>query len=257
MVSLKSDAEIEIMAEGGRRLAKVLKTLKSKVKAGVTTNFLDELSFKLIKESGAEPAFLGYTPPGSAVAYPKTLCASINEVVVHGIPSERVIAEGDVVKIDLGLRYQGFYLDAAMTVAVGKVSKEIKKLISTTRKALEKGIKAARPNSTFGDLGYAIQKEIIEKNFSIVDKLTGHGIGRNLHEDPTVFNFGQPGRGEVIKPGMVIAIEPMASSGEPPRGGRTEELQDGSFALSPGLIAAHFEQTVAITSKGPLVLTKF
>lgn len=256
MATLKSDAEIKIMAEGGRILAGILEVLKKETRAGITTNHLDELSLKLIKESGAKPAFLNYRAQGSLRPYPKTLCTSLNDVVVHGVPSDRLIQEGDLVKIDLGLIYQNFYLDSARTVYVGKPPKEIQKLIAVTEEALVLGIKSARVGKTLGDIGYAISTCATKNGFSIVGSLTGHGIGRHLHEDPTVFNFGRPGEGEELKEGMVLAIEPMISAGSTKKGSQVKEMPDGGFATADGSLSAHFENTVAITKKGPQVLTR-
>lgn len=256
MAILKNEAEIKIMAEGGRILAKILETLKKEVKTGITTNHLDRLSLKLIKEFGAEPAFLNYRAPGAVQPYPKTLCTSINEVVVHGVPSERILIEGDLLKIDLGLIYQGFYLDSAKTVFIGSPSSSVKKLIQVTEEALSHGIKAARVGRTLGDIGHAISSFVEKNNFSVVNSLTGHGIGQNLHEDPTVFNFGRPGDGEELKEGMVLAIEPMVSIGSSKKSREVREVADGSFATADGSLAAHFEHTVAILSSGPRILTK-
>ncbi len=256
MATLKSEADIKIMAEGGQILARILEILKKEAKAGITTNYLDELSSKLIKESGAKPAFLNYRAQGSPRPYPKTLCVSLNDVVVHGVPSERIIQEGDLVKIDLGLIYKGFYLDSARTVFIGNVSKEIKKLILITEGALTLGIKSARIGKTLGDIGYAISSFVVKNGFSIVNSLTGHGIGRHLHEDPTVFNFGRPGEGEELKEGMVLAIEPMVSAGAAKKSGQVKETADGAFATEDGSFSAHFEHTVAITRKGPQILTR-
>lgn len=256
MATLKSAAEIEIMAEGGRILAHVLDTLVREVKVGIATNFLDEISFNLIKNAGAKPAFLNYRAVGSSFVYPKTLCASFDDVVVHGVPSERIIKDGDLLKLDLGLIYHEFYLDSARTVFVGAPSKEVKKLIETTKEALNLAIKTARIGKTLGDIGYAISAHVLKNNFSIVSSLTGHGIGRHLHEDPSVFNFGREGEGEDLKEGMVLAIEPMVSMSSSKKGTRVKESKDGSFATEDGSLSAHFEHTVAITRGGPLVLTR-
>ncbi|MBI3589137.1 MAG: type I methionyl aminopeptidase [Candidatus Liptonbacteria bacterium] len=256
MAILKTAAEIEIMTEGGRRLAQILKTLKEGTQAGLTTNSLDELSFNLIKKSGAEPAFLGYRPPGSHRSYPKTLCVSINETVVHGLPSERLIMTGDLVKLDLGLKYRGFFLDSALTFCVGQVESLAKKLIAVTSQALTLAIKKAKPGQTLGDIGWAVQSCVQSQQFSIVEMLTGHGIGRALHEDPAVFNLGRPQGGEELVAGMVLAIEPMVSASPPPSGGKVKEMPDGSFITRDGSLSAHFEHTVAITEHGPRILTQ-
>ncbi|MEK9173398.1 MAG: type I methionyl aminopeptidase [Patescibacteria group bacterium] len=255
MHTLKSASEVEIMAEGGRILATVLKRVRAETKVGVTTKQLDSLSRELIKSSGALPAFLGYRSAGSKKPFPATLCISINEIIVHGQPSKREIKDGDIVKLDLGLRYRGFYLDSAITLPVGKVSAGASKLISVTKKALDLAIREARPGKTLGHIGYAVQRYVEKNKFSVVRSLTGHGIGRDLHEDPSVFNFGKPGTGDEIVVGMVLAIEPMVAMSNPPEGGRIKQLSDDSFAIADGSLSAHFEHTVAITRYGPRILT--
>lgn len=252
MLVLKTPEEIEIMAEGGRRLAEVLRTLQAEMRAGVTTKHLDHIAYQLIHKLGAKPAFLNYRPSGARRAYPYTLCASINDTVVHGQPSEYAIQEGDLVKLDLGLIYKGFYLDSAVTAAAGEVSREAKKLIAATREALEAGIAECYLGKTLGDIGCAIEKVAKKNKFSVAEGLIGHGIGRSLHEDPPVFNFGKRGDGEPLEDGMVIAIEPMVAAG----GGATVTRKDDSFATRDGSLAAHFEHTVAITPAGPRILTE-
>lgn len=251
MVFLKTQNEIAIMSVAGKMLAGVLVKLKAATVVGETTIFLDNLAFRLIKEAGAEPAFLNYRPAGAKKAYPFTLCASLNDCVVHGLPSDYIIRDGDVVKLDLGLKYKEFYVDSAITVGVGNISKDVRKLISVTEESLRAGIKNAKPGKTLGDVGSAIQKIVEDNGFSVVRSLIGHGIGRNLHEDPPVPNFGRPGDGETLEEGMVIAIEPMVAMGS----GATRVLKDDSFVTADGSLAAHWEHTVAITSKGQVVLT--
>jgi methionyl aminopeptidase len=240
------------MAEGGRRLGAVLQQLKKEVKVGVTTLALDRAARALIEHAGDVPAFLNYRPAGARRAYPYTLCASVNSVVVHGQPSEYVLKEGDIIKLDLGLKHEGFYLDAAITVGVGKISVEAKKLMAVTEESLYAGIKEAKPGRTLGDIGYAIERVVRRNKFSVAEGLTGHGIGRALHEDPTVFNFGDRGTGMKLVPGMVIAIEPMVAIG----GGEIVQLRDEGYGTADRTWAAHFEHTVAITDKGPMILTK-
>lgn len=256
MAILKTPAEIEVITEGGRRLAKVLAELSSMVEAGVKTKALDEASYQLIKDSGSEPAFLGYRPGGSRNAYPATLCVSVNETIVHGRPSDYVLKDGDVVKLDLGLKYQGFYVDSAITVGVGELNNLTRKLIAVTKKSLELAVETIRAGKTLGDLGWTIEKYVRENKFSVVKLLTGHGIGRSLHEEPNVPNFGAKGKGEKIEAGMVLAIEPMVSADPSRDGGKITLLKDDSFVIASGAISAHFEHTVAITENGPLVLTK-
>jgi methionyl aminopeptidase len=254
MLDLKTPAEIEIMAEGGRRLAEVLHALKDEVAIGVTTKHLDRVAYQMIHKLGAKPAFLHYRPAGSKKSYPYTLCASLNEVVVHGQPSDYAIEDGDIIKLDLGLIYKGFYLDSAITVPVGAVSREGKKLIAVTEEALAAAIEEAYIGKTLGDVGYAIEAVVEKNKFAIAEGLIGHGIGRSLHEDPAVFNFGKRGDGEPLEAGMVIAIEPMVIASA--KSGATITRKDDSYATRDGSLAAHFEHTVAITKDGPRVLTK-
>jgi methionyl aminopeptidase len=253
MIYLKSSEEIEIMAEGGRRLAAVLRKLEAAVHAGMTTQEVDQMAYELITSTGDRPSFLNYRPEGATKPYPATICISLNDVVVHGTPSARgIIKEGDLVKLDLGLIHKGFHVDAARTVAVGKIPPEEKRLMEVTRRALAAGIKEAKPGNTLGDIGFAIQNTVQKAGFSVADGLTGHGIGKSLHEEPAVFNFGRRGKGENIEEGMVIAIEPMVNIG----GGSIKQLSDDSYATRDGSLSAHFENTVAIMKKGPRVLTE-
>ena len=240
------------MAEGGRILALVLQELRRHVRAGSTTKALDKIAFDLIRGAGCKSAFLGYQPHGADRPYPATLCASINDGVVHGLPSDRSLQEGDVLKLDLGLIHKGWYLDSAVTVPVGTVSKEVHALIAATEEALARGIEQAKAGATVGDIGHAIERYVKHKKFSVVEALTGHGIGRQLHEDPNVFNVGRPGRGIDLKEGIVIAIEPMVAMGN----ARVKQLPDDSFVTADGSLAAHFEHTIAITKSGPRILTK-
>ena len=240
------------MREGGRRLAEVLRALEAAVRPGVTTKQLDRMAYQMIHKLGAKPAFLHYKPVGARHAYPYTLCASLNDVVVHGQPSDEPFVEGDIIKLDLGLIYKGFNLDAAVTVPVGAVSREAKKLITATRDALEAGIGEAFAGKTLGDVGAAIEAVAKKSKMGIAEGLVGHGIGRKLHEDPTVFNFGKRGMGEPLEVGMVLAIEPMFTAGR----GATETESDDSYVTRDGSLAAHFEHTVAITEEGPEVLTE-
>ncbi|MBM3257068.1 MAG: type I methionyl aminopeptidase [Candidatus Liptonbacteria bacterium] len=250
-ITIKTPAEIEMMAEAGKRLAHVLEVLVSAVRVGMRTEELDLLARKLIQEAEAIPVFLGYHAPGSDERYPAALCVSINETVVHGIPSGYEIRERDVVKIDAGLTWKDWNVDSARTVIAGKGTEEAKRLLKTTHAALMGGIRQARPGNTLGDIGAAIQKRVEEDGFSIVEKLCGHGIGKELHEEPSVLNTGVPGRGLKLLPGMVLAIEPMVAAGR----GKVKQFPDDSFAAADGSITAHFEHTVAITESGPRILT--
>src|SRR6185437_360121 len=249
---IKSQQEIDIMAEGGRRLGAVLKRLKDEVRPGVTTLELDKIARTMITDGGDAPAFLNYRPDGARRAYPYTLCSSVNDVVVHGQPSSYALKDGDIISLDLGLKHKGYYLDAAITVPVGKIDSASKKLIVATEEALFAGIKAAKLGKTLGDIGYAIEKVARKNKLSVAEGLTGHGIGTHLHEDPTVFNYGDKNTGLRLAPGMVIAIEPMFTVGE----GAILQLRDEGYGTVDGSKAAHFEHTVAITPKGPIILTR-
>jgi len=236
------------MKEGGRILAEILKKLSEAVKPGITTNKLEELAGELILSYGAESSFLGFD------GYPNILCTSLNDEVVHGIPSDRVLKEGDLLKIDMGVLYKGFHTDSATTLVVGGRGDNIKnKLIQTTRESLEIGISKAKAGNTLGDIGAAIQKHIEDKGFNVIRDLVGHGIGRELHEPPQVLNYGKAGQGEKLIAGMVIAIEPMVVTGK----WTIKNGKDGyAFVTKDGGLAAHFEHTIAITNEGPFVLTK-
>lgn len=249
---IKTKKEIETMAEAGRRLAYILDILKNSVHAGMETREIDDIAFKMIKEAGCKPAFLGYKPGGAKKGYPATSCVSVNADVVHGIPSDYVIKDGDIVKIDLGLIYDKFYSDAALTVGIGAIGIKNRKLIEVTKKAMELGIAEAKQGNTLGDIGYAIERHVKSNGFSIVDLLTGHGIGRALHEEPSVYNFGKKGGGKKLVPGMVLAIEPMVAAGS----GEVAQNEDDSFTVADGSMTAHFENTIAIMEEGPVVLTR-
>lgn len=257
MATLKTSEEIEIMAKAGKILAEVLEILKNEAKENVSTNSLDALAKNLIEKAGAVPAFLGYRSGGRGPAFPATLCSSINEVVVHGPPSDRKLKTGDLLKLDLGLKYQGFYVDSAITISIGNPTPLQSKLMNVTREALSLAIEAAKSGNTLGDIGWAVKNYVTKNDFSVVESLTGHGIGRSLHEDPNVPNVGRPKSGEELQVGMVLAIEPMVGASPSPHGGKIKQLPDGGFATEDGSLSAHFEHTVAITKKGPRVLTKF
>lgn len=251
MALIKSEADIAIMAEAGRRLAHVLARVRDSVRAGIRPVDLDALAKKLIEEGGDAPAFLGYTPGGTEKPYPATLCVSKNDVVVHGVPDTVPLRDGDVVKLDLGLVHEGWYADAACTVIIGSVSQRTHELVAVTEEALAKGIAAAVPGNTVGDIGHAVQAFVEEHGFGVVRALTGHGVGRELHEDPNVPNYGKAGEGHRLEPGMVIAIEPMVSAGNY----KVVKRPDDGYATADGSLSAHFEHTVAITKEGPKILT--
>lgn len=246
-IILKSKEEIEKMREAGKILNNVFKKVLKKVGPGVSTKDLDCLAEKLIKEKGAVPAFKNFK------GYPAVFCISINNEVVHGIPGPRILKEGDIVGLDLGLSFKGFFADKTITVPVGKISKEAKKLIKTTKKALRRAISEARPGKTIGDIGFAIYEEAKKNGFSVVKDLFGHGIGRQLHEDPIIPNFGRKGKGAFLKEGMTFAIEPMVNTGTD----KIKTLKDGwTVVTADSGLSAHFEETVAVTKKGAIILTK-
>lgn len=253
MSLIKSVRDIELLRQGGRRLASVLARVADAVRPGVTPMELDALAERLIREGGDEPAFKGYKPDMARIAFPATLCVSVNDAIVHGIPTEEPVQEGDIVGLDLGINHEGLFTDMAVTVPVGKISKEIKQLITVTKEALQIGIDAARAGNTTGDIGYAIERHIAPYGYGIVRELSGHGVGHQIHEEPYVPNYGKKGEGMKLRPGMVIAIEPMVNmGGDAIRLGKdkfTYHTQDGS-------LSAHFEKTLLITESHPEVLTK-
>ena len=251
MTLRKTPDQIALMAESGRRLARVLDRLAELVRPGATTAEIDAAALELIRAGGDEPSFLGYAPAGAARPYPATLCASVNESVVHGLPSARRLAEGDIVTLDLGLIHKGWHSDSARTFQVGAVPERVAELIRATEDALAAGIAAAQPGRHLGDVGAAIAGVARAAGVAVVEGLGGHGIGRDLHEPPYVHNVGKAGKGERLAPGLVIAIEPMFSLGSR----IVRQLPDDSFATFDGSLAAHSEHTVAITESGPVVLT--
>ena len=247
MIVCKSAREIERMRAANLLVADVLAELAALVAPGVTTADLDQEAERLVRAGGAEPAFKGYR------GYPATLCASINEQVVHGIPSRRAVAEGDIISLDMGVKLNGFYGDSAVTVPVGRVSEDVSRLLRVTQEALEKGIEQVRVGGRVSDIGHAIQAHVESNGFSVVREFVGHGIGASLHEEPQIANYGEPGRGPRLAEGMVFAIEPMVNMGKP----AVKVLADGWTAVTrDGSLSAHFEHTVAVTKDGPFVLTQ-
>ena len=247
MIELKSAREIGLMRRGGHILHEVMDRLRTTVKAGMSTLEIDADVEEFIRSRGAIPAFKGYR------GFPATVCISINEEVVHGIPSaSRHLKEGDIVGLDLGCIVEGYYADCAFTLAVGDVPARVQELLDVTRESLELGIKECRPGRRLSDVSHAIQSHVEGHGFSIVRAFVGHGIGRALHEEPQVPNFGDPGRGPQLRPGMVLAIEPMVTMGS----WEVKILDDGWTAVTKdGSLAAHFEHTIAVTDSGPEVLT--
>ncbi len=254
MVTIKTGEEIESLRRGGKILAEILASLKDMIVPGVHTLDLDDKARFLMKKAGAESAFLGYTPYGAKRPYPAAVCISINDEVVHGIPNEnnRIINEGDIVSIDSGIIFEGLYTDSAITVGCGKIDAKAEKLLKTTEEAMMRGIDAAQVGKKTGDIGEAIEKYVKPKGFSLAENLGGHGVGYAQHEDPFVPNFGRKGQGVSLKPGMVIAIEPIVNEGT----SRVRVLRDGyTYATVDKKRSAHFEHTVVITKKGPEILT--
>jgi methionyl aminopeptidase len=253
MSLVKTAKEIETLREGGKILAAILSLVAKRVRPGITTRELDELAREEIKKAGATSAFEGYKIVPDGPPYPAVLCTSINDEVVHGIPSRtRVLKDGDIIGLDFGIKYQGLYTDAAITVPVGTVSSDAHKLIATTELALEKGIEQAVPGHTIGDIAAAIQKVADEAGFGIIRDLVGHGVGHAIHEMPNVPNYGRAGSMPRLKVGMVLAIEPMFTTGSY----QVKFLLDRwTVATADGSLAAHFEHTIALTQNGPVILT--
>lgn len=246
MINIKSPEEIAIIREGGRILAEIIAELEKRVKPGIATKELDKAAEDLVFKYGAKPAFKDYE------GFPATICASINDEVVHGAPSARVLKEGDIFSIDCGILYKGFYTDMAITVPVGRANPEKLRLIKITKKALKRGIKKTRPGNTFGDVGNTIQRYVESQGFNVVRELSGHGIGKDLHEDPQIPNYGKRKTGSEIKEGMVFCIEPMVTAGD----WHLEKTEDGhGFKTRDGSFSAHFEHTVAVIEQGCRVLT--
>lgn len=246
MITMKTPEEIAVMAEGGKILAGILKKLVAEVRPGMSTKELDRLAESLIFNAGAKPSFKGYQK------FPATLCASVNDELVHVVPSERKLKEGDIISLDVGLVWMGYHLDMAVTVPVGTVTPEARRLIRVTKKALKRGLKMVRAGNTVGDIGNTIQRYVESQGYNVARDLCGHGIGRELHEDPQIPNYGKRGKGEELREGMVICIEPMVMTGN----WKLKKCDDGfGFKTSDGSLSAHFEQTIAVMAHGAKVLT--
>jgi len=243
----KTPEQIEAMAASGDIVARCLNMLAAKCRPGVTTADLDRAGEKFIRGQGGVPAFKGYR------GFPASICTSPNSMVVHGIPGPYRLAEGDVISVDVGVTLGGFVGDSAYTFAVGEISEEAQRLLDTCQAALAAGIEQARPGNHLYDIGHAVQKTTEEAGFSVVRSLVGHGVGRKMHEDPQIPNFGEPGRGPLLQPGMTFAIEPMINAGGP-----EVYLHDDEWSISTddGSLSAHFEHTVAVTEEGPRILTR-
>ncbi|PCI19208.1 type I methionyl aminopeptidase [Candidatus Wolfebacteria bacterium] len=253
-IIIKTPEQIEILREGGKKLALILSEVAKKVAPGVTTRELDEYAEKLIRESGDEPAFLNYKPEGISYPYPASLCTSVNQDIVHGIPQkDQVLKEGEIISIDCGLKHKGLYTDHAITVPVGKVSKGAQKLMNSTQEALYKGIEAARGGGHVGDIGDAIDRYAKKHKYGNVRILSGHGVGIKIHEDPYIPNYGKKGTGEKLVPGMVIAIEPMFNEGTDDAIVQEDEF---TFTTADSRKSSHFEHTILITEGAPEILTQ-
>ncbi|MFA4888469.1 MAG: type I methionyl aminopeptidase [Candidatus Omnitrophota bacterium] len=248
MIPLKSKQDLEMLRESGRKLGKILQLLCEFVKIGVTTAQIDCLAEELVIEEGALPAFKGYR------GFPASICTSLNEEIVHGIPGPRILEENDILSLDIGVNYKGFFTDAAVTLPIGKINPKTEKLICVARQALYEGIKQAKAQNQLYDISHSIQRHAEENGFSVVRQFVGHGIGAKLHEEPEIPNFGQPHQGPLLKNGMVLAIEPMVNMGS----WEAEIKENGWTAVTKdGLPSAHFEHTVAITEEGPQILTAY
>ena len=247
MIICRSATELEKMRAAGKLVGQVLTAMAAQVKPGITTGDLDAIAEGLIMDAGAIPAFKGYH------GYPATICASVNDEVIHGIPSgKRVLKAGDVISIDVGASLAGYYGDSAVTLPVGPVSEEAAALLRVTEESLYRAIETVKPGGRVSDIGHAVQKHVESHGFSVVREFVGHGIGQQMHEEPQVPNYGEPGRGPRLAEGMVLAIEPMVTAG---RAG-VRVLADGWTAVTvDGLLSAHFEHTVAVTADGPWILT--
>ena len=245
-ITIKSRRELEAMERAGAIVGSTLALLKRSVEPGMTTGDLNRIAEKNIRSQGAVPAFLGYQ------GFPATICASVNEEIVHGIPGKRVLQNGDVVKVDVGATIDGFIGDAAVSIPVGEIDDTTQQLLDDTRASLYAGIAAAQPGNRIGDIGAAVESYALERGYGVVRQFVGHGIGRFLHEDPQVPNYGEPGKGILLRPGMCICIEPMLNMGTE----ATKILDDDwTVVTADGALSAHFEHTLAITKDGPKILT--
>ena len=246
MIIYKSSAELEVMRQSSRIVAQVLDELEPLVRPGIRTRDLDLYAEKRTRELGAVPAFKGYR------GYPASVCVSVNEEIIHGIPSGRLLQEGDIVSLDFGVLYEGFYGDSTVTVPVGRTSDEAGRLIESAKKAFFKGFEQVREGNRLSDISAAVQRSVEGDGFSVIRQFVGHGISRALHEEPQVPNFGAPGRGPKLKPGMTLAIEPMIALGSY----EVEVLEDGWTAVTRDRsLSAHYEHTVALTEDGPEILS--
>lgn len=246
MITIKSEQEIEIMTEAGKILSEIIKKVAEKADIGVTTKELDRFAEDLILKSGNKPAFKNYQ------GFPACLCTSINQVIVHGVPSDYKLKQGDILSLDLGLKHKGYFSDMAITMPIGELDSENLRLIRVTKKALKRGIKKLKPGSSFGDIGNTIQRYVESQGFNVIRDLCGHGIGKELHEDPQILNYGKRHTGEKIKQGMVVCLEPMVVMGH----WKIKQSKDDSgFETADNSLSAHFEHMILVTKDGPKILT--
>ncbi len=252
MIYIKTKKEIDFIRESCKIVAETLQLLKKNVKPGVTTKELDQIADDYIMSNNAIAAFKGYSQGGPSIDFPASICSSVDEEVVHGIPGERILKEGEIISLDVGVQKDGYFGDAALTVAVGEISSDKKKLMDVTEKSLYLGIEAAKEGNRIGDIGFAVQEFVENNGFSVVRDLCGHGVGKFLHEDPSVPNYGKTGVGPKLKNGMIIAIEPMVNAGRY----TVKTLPDGwTVITSDGMPSAHFEHSILITNGNPEILT--
>jgi len=257
MITKKTPEEIDILREGGKRLGTIIEKLSKLIKPGISIEVFEDEARRLIKEYGDTPAFLNYTPESAKRPFPAALCVCVNDEIVHGIPNENpaILKEGDIITLDLGLTHGGLITDHARTFPVGEISKEAKRLLQVTKEALQSGIKEARVGNRVGDISAAIESQAIKADLTVIEGLSGHGVGYKIHEDPYVPNEGRKGTGDVLEAGMVLAIEPMFTPGD---GRISLDKKDGyTYKTSDGTLSAQFEHTVVITEKGPEILTRF
>ena len=247
MIKIYNENEIEILRQGGKILAKIIEELKKEVKPGVTTKYLNKVAKDLVFSWGAKPSFKGFK------GFPAALCTSINEEIVHAVPGKRKLKEGDILSLDLGIRFEEFCTDMAITIPIGRIDKKTRKLIKITKEALKVGTKQTKPGNHLGDIGYVIQKYVEKNGFNVVQELVGHGVGKKVHEEPKIPNYGKRGTGPELVEGMVLAIEPMVTVGD----WHIEKTKDGwGYKTIDNSLSAHFEHTIAITPKGPKILTR-
>jgi len=250
-INLKTENDLKKLRISGSILNSLLQRLRNEAREGVELLYLDDIAKKFLKEAGAKSAFLNYKPEGAKKSYPAHICVSVNNQVVHGVPSHYKLKQGDILAIDVGANYESYITDAAISLGIGKISEIAKRLIETTEKALREAIKLATAGNTLGDIGLVIESIAKKAGFNVADGLTGHGVGFTLHEDPPIYNYGEKGKGLKLKAGMVLAIEPIINAG----GGKILQAKDDSFVTADGSLSAHFEKTIAITEGGNEILT--